>query len=117
MNTAVELDRSTEIKGRVLEVIQLMFNIDQSVIGAVDSGEDLFDQTGIDSLQAFEAIIMLHDLIGDEVPRDIDPGSIATLDDIAAYLDGRYPAERLRPLFDADVAQVVAERSEAADAL
>ena len=74
-------------------------------------------RTGIDSLQAFEAIITLHDLIDQEVSRDINASAINSLNGIADYLVRAYSWDVLDRIHTHDIAEFLEQRAEMADSL
>ncbi|HLO76006.1 MAG TPA: hypothetical protein VK196_06065 [Magnetospirillum sp.] len=117
IDTVSDDARILAIKEVVLQTLQAMFKLDPGLVSRIDSSANLFDQIGIDSLQAFEAIITLHDIIEEEIPRDIDPNTISTLDTLAVYLDTHYSREHLQSLFDKDIAAILEERSNSLDSL
>src|ERR1700761_9325705 len=117
MSAQPETDLLTQVKQRVLDLIQAMFKIEDATIARCKDDANLFNQLGIDSLQAFDAVVTLHEIIREEVPRDVDPTAIASLNGIAGYLISQYPAERLNRLFEGDFAEILAERAGAVDAL
>ncbi|SCK08452.1 acyl carrier protein [Vogesella sp. LIG4] len=76
-----------------------MFAIPEDRLSAIQPDQNLFQEAGIDSLEAFEAVIAIHELLGVEIPKEIDPSRLGTLDSISTYLQEQYPPEVLDSFF------------------
>ena len=105
------------VETKIKEMLEIMFKLSPEHIAGIDRTANLFDQIGIDSLEAFDAIVTLHDLLEEEIPRDIDPTTIGTLEKLGVYLVEKYPQEKIKLFFESDIAAQLADRAGADDEL
>jgi acyl carrier protein len=90
------------------EVVQRISRIVRSVLSLGDDVEltpeaDLIATVGIDSIEAFESIAMLHDMLGVRIPDDLDPKRIGSVQGMATYISERYDGEVIRAFLELDV--------------
>lgn len=69
---------------RVESIIRATLGLGNDVSLTPDS--DLVSEVGLDSIEAFEAVATLHDLLGVRVADDLDPKSIGSIRNIATYI-------------------------------
>lgn len=72
------------ISTRVESIIRSTLGLGNDVFLTPDS--DLVSEVGLDSIEAFEAVATLHDLLGVRVADDLDPKSIGSIRNIALYI-------------------------------
>jgi acyl carrier protein len=71
---------------RVVELLQLAWD------GAVNPYDSLYDELGLDSLQAFELLVIVEALAGAAVPPPEIP-EIFTMQDAYTYFESLHPAQ------------------------
>ncbi len=102
-----------QLSARVEKVIRTALQLGSDVVLRPDS--DLVNEIGLDSIEAFEAVATLHDLMGVRIPDDIDPKSFATVEKIASYVLASYDAATVRAFLEMDVERRLAELSASSD--
>jgi acyl carrier protein len=98
---------------QVERTIRLVLQLGDDIQLAPDS--DLVHEIGLDSLEAFETIATLHELLGVRIPDDMNPQSFATIGRIAENLTARYEPDRIQAFLRLDVAARLLEMSSASD--
>lgn len=96
-----------QISGRIEEVIRQTLQLGDDVVLKPES--DLVTEIGLDSIEAFEAVATLHELLGARIPEDLDPKSIASIKSIADYILARSTAEQVGMFMSMDIAARLAE--------
>lgn len=91
----------------VEKVIRITLQLDDDVVLQPDS--DLVNEIGLDSIEAFEAVATLHELMGVRIPDDLDPKALATIAKISQYLVGTYDADTIQTFAQMDIAAKLAE--------
>lgn len=89
------------VSQRVEEVIRLTLNLKDDVTLQGDS--DLVNEIGLDSIEAFEAVATLHELLGVRIPDRLDPKSLSTVDNIAAYIVANYEPAKVEAFLVMDI--------------
>ncbi len=110
-------DLNVRVEDVIRKLVGHMFSIPAEQISKVDSDADFFSQMGIGSLEAFDAVVTLHEILDVEIPREIDPESLSTLRQLSAYIVAAYPEGKIRMLLDKDVEALLEERVGTVDAL
>lgn len=70
---------------------------------------DLMDDLGMDSIEAFESISALHELIDAEIPQDLDPASITNIRDLSRFMLENYTTEQIEIILSDDFPDRVKE--------
>lgn len=91
----------------VEKVIRIVLQLGDDVTLQPDS--DLVNEIGLDSIEAFEAVATLHELMGVRIPDDLDPKALATISKISQYLINTYDAAAVQAFVEMDVAAKLAE--------
>jgi acyl carrier protein len=90
-----------EISPRVEAIIRSALNLGVDV--QLQPNADLVNEVGLDSIEAFESIATLHELLGVRIPEDLDPKSIATVNSIAQYIQIKYSPEVIQRFMEIDI--------------
>lgn len=98
-----------ELAIHVEKVIRATLQLDDDVVLSPQS--DLVNEIGLDSIEAFEAVATLHELMGVRIPDDIDPKAFTTIEKISQYLLDTYDSSTLKNFLDMDVTGRLAELS------
>ncbi|OGH01502.1 MAG: hypothetical protein A2600_11985 [Candidatus Lambdaproteobacteria bacterium RIFOXYD1_FULL_56_27] len=72
----------------------------------IDPTADLMDEVGLDSLEAFEMVITLHEFLGVDMPEDVDIKKVGNLRGIAQYIKDEYDTETVEQFMQRDVADL-----------
>lgn len=89
------------ISSRVESIIRYTLGLGDDVALSPDS--DLVSEVGLDSIEAFEAVATLHDLLGVRVADDLDPKSISTIRNIALYISDSCSPEVIERFLALDI--------------
>lgn len=92
---------SADVIGRVEVIIRAVLGIGSDVELKPES--DLVSIVGLDSIEAFESVAALHEVLGVRIPEDIDPKAIGSLRAMAEYLVGRYDAAIIENFMSIDI--------------
>lgn len=106
-----------QIQNKVKELIGKMYKLTDDRIASLDPEKNLFQEIGIDSLEAFDAVVTLHEVLGVEIPRDIDPSTISNLGQLSNYLGTTYTPDVVQKLLDLNVEELLAQRASNDDSL
>ncbi len=90
-----------ELTAHVAKVIRSTLKLGDDVVLAPKS--DLVNEIGIDSIEAFEAVATLHELIGVRIPDDIEPKSFASIQAITDYLVDTYEEGKIEAFTRMDI--------------
>lgn len=74
---------------------------------------ELVEQIGLDSIEAFDAIATLHDLLGVTIPHDFKPSSAATLNSLASYVIETFGEETAQRLAELDLSDAALSEPQA----
>jgi acyl carrier protein len=77
----------------------------------IEPDVSLIEQIGLDSIEAFDAVATLHELLGVSIPDDFDPKATATLRSLGQYLIDRFGTGVAQRLLELDVGEVARMRS------
>lgn len=86
---------------RVESIIRATLGLGDDVTLTPDS--DLISEVGLDSIEAFEAVATLHDLLGVRVADDLDPKSIGSIRNIAMYITATCPPDVIDRFMNIDL--------------
>jgi acyl carrier protein len=90
-----------KVASRVEEVIRLTLNLKDDVL--LKGNSDLVNEIGLDSIEAFEAVATLHELLGVRIPDRLDPKSLATINSIAAHILNNYEQAKVEAFLSMDI--------------
>ena len=90
-----------QVSVRVGEIISTTLKLGDDVVLRPES--DLVNEIGIDSIEAFESIAALHDMLGVRIPDDIDPKEMGSIAGISAYIVNKYDAATVGAFMTMDV--------------
>lgn len=80
-------DFELHTKSFLVKLLKLDTDIDLQVDG------NLIEQIGLDSIEAFDAIATLHDLLDVSIPDNFNPKVSASIRDLTAYIINTFGAE------------------------
>lgn len=92
---------TNDISARVEAIIRSTLKLGSDVALLPES--DLVSEVGLDSIEAFESVATLHELLGVRIPEDIDPKSVGTIKGITTYILERYSPEVVERFMTLDV--------------
>jgi acyl carrier protein len=102
-----------QVTAHVEKVIRTTLKLGDDV--TLQPNSDLVNEIGLDSIEAFEAVATLHELMGVRIPDDIDPKAFATIAKISAYLVKTYDADTVKAFVEMDVAARLAEMNDTSE--
>lgn len=76
------------LEEKLTQFIREMFKLGDDV--EIRPAESLIDQIGLDSIEAFEAIVTLHDAAGIDIPEDFSPLVINSVRELSGYIGRKY---------------------------
>lgn len=95
-----------QVSVRVEEIIRATLKLGDDV--ALRPESDLVNEIGLDSIEAFESVATLHEMLGVRIPEDLDPKAMGTIHGIAAYMIAKYDASKVAAFMELDVAAQLA---------
>ena len=101
MTTAVIDDELIErLKDYMVRVLKLGPDVE------ISPEASLIDQVGMDSLEAFDAIATLHELLGVSIPDTFNPKALDSLVSLAGYLSSSFPPEVVERFLTTDLSTI-----------
>jgi acyl carrier protein len=94
-------NNTQDISARIEAIIRNTLELGDDVKLTPES--DLLTEVGIDSLEAFESVATLHELLGVKVPDDLAPKSIGTIKGMTDYIVARYSPEVIQHFLTLDI--------------
>lgn len=64
----------------------------------------LIDQIGLDSIEAFDAVATMHEIMGVVIPDDFSPKLVATVRDLGNFIVDRYESSAIGKFLEFDLA-------------
>ncbi|WP_168194876.1 phosphopantetheine-binding protein [Chromobacterium phragmitis] len=105
MNDAtIELESALEDKLRAFLVRLLKLDEDQPL----PADADLIQQIGLDSIEAFDAIATLHELLDAVIPENFNPKVVNSIRTLARYVLDAFGDEAVRRFVALDLETVTA---------
>lgn len=104
---------SDDVVGRIEVIIRSVLALGSDVVLKPES--DLVSVVGLDSIEAFESVATLHEILGVRIPEDIDPKAITSLRGMADYLVGRYDDSVIERFMTMDIENKLASLRTADD--
>jgi acyl carrier protein len=99
-----------QVRVRVEEIIRATLKLGSDVELNPDS--DLVKEIGLDSIEAFESVALLHEMLGVRIPEDLDPKAMGTISNLSAYIVSKYDAAKVDAFLAIDVAARLASMHE-----
>lgn len=96
------IDTPTRLEAKLTEFIRVLLKLDDQVDLRPDV--NLIDGVGLDSIEAFDAVATLHDLMDVTIPEDFNAKSVSSIGQLAAFIEGRYSEAEVARLLNADFA-------------
>lgn len=102
------------LEDRIKDFMEALFNADEETINIKTIGvnADFIEEIGLDSLEAFETVIALHEFLDVEIPEDIDIESVSSLHNIANYILTTYDQETIESFLEKDLTELIEMRKE-----
>lgn len=100
-------DPDAALVTRLTEYVRRILNLPADA--PLDPDVSLAEQTDLDSIEAFNAVATLHEILDVEIPDDFDPGAMTTIRGLAAYITAKYPPQAVARLYAADFDRLTAE--------
>lgn len=95
-----------QVSARIGEVIRATLKLGDDV--SLQAESDLVNEIGIDSIEAFESVAALHEMLGVRIPEDLDPKAMRSIRSIAGYIIEKYDAAKVQAFMTMDVAAELA---------
>ncbi len=86
MSTATK----TQIGEKIILMVKEMQGLTDEEVKAISWDKNLMEQVGFDSLRAFGMVTSLHEMMGVELPDEMDPNSVMSIDGISEYVINNY---------------------------
>lgn len=95
---------------KVKELIVRLLKLGDDV--QLDPDSELIDQVGLDSIEAFDAVATLHELLGVSIPDDFDPRTVSTIRSLSRYVIGRFGSEAAERFLEVDLDELESMRGD-----
>lgn len=109
MNDAVAADVSAveeKIRGLLVRLLKLGDDVE------LPAEANLTDQIGLDSIEAFDAVATLHELMDVSIPDDFNPASVNSIRALGAYVTDRFGADAVARFLAIDLEAVAGMRAD-----
>ena len=86
----------TQVEQKVAAILRKMLSIEDDIV--LDVNADLVQQIGLDSIEAFDAVATLHEIIGEAIPNTFNPkisNSIGLLSEYVTQQFGQAGVDKL----------------------
>lgn len=93
MSTSLATAHSEALVQRIEMIIRNVLALGDDV--QLEPDAELITVVGIDSIEAFESVATLHEILEVRIPDDLDPKSISSIRGMADYLQLRYSGATL----------------------
>lgn len=104
-----------ELADRTGFVLKNILGMKQEEVIKLDA--DLVEEVGLDSIEAFELLATMHELLGERIPETLDRNSMSTLTSIAEYIARSFQPDVVEKLLGADIAAKLADLKASSDEL
>lgn len=95
-----------QVSDRVEEILRATLKLADDVV--LEAESDLVSEIGLDSIEAFELVAALHEMLGVRIPEDLEPKSMRTIHSIASYIVDKYSASQVQEFMALDIASELA---------
>ena len=103
-------EKPSALEEKLIEFMKALLKLDNDVTLKPDT--NLIDEVGLDSIEAFDAVATLHDLMDVTIPEDFNAKSVSSLRQLATFIESRYSKEEIARLLNADLAELAVSWSE-----
>lgn len=93
MNTALET--------KLTAILRHILLIEDDVALAADA--ELVQQIGLDSIEAFDAVATMHEIIGQPIPTDFNPKVSNSIRRLAQYIEQQFGEPGVQRILEVDV--------------
>lgn len=98
------INKLAEKTGKVLKGI---LNMSPEEVISLDG--DLVEEVGIDSIEAFELLATVHEILNKKIPETLDRNAVTTLSAIGKYIAETFDKETVKNFLEMDVKSKLAE--------
>ncbi|MBS1159805.1 MAG: hypothetical protein H6R15_2224 [Proteobacteria bacterium] len=96
-----------EVISRIEKVLRSTLGLGADVELRPDA--NLLTEIGLDSIEAFEAVTTLHEILGVRIPDDLDPKMVANINGMADYIFDKYGPDVVEKFMTTDIERAIAE--------
>ena len=75
---------------KIILMIKIMLELSDEEATAIDRNKDLMEEVGFDSLRAFSMVTAIHEMLEVDLPDEIDPSSVQTINEVSQYICNNY---------------------------
>jgi acyl carrier protein len=93
-----------EVEKKLIEFMRTVLRLGDDV--PLDATTNLIEQVGLDSIEAFDAVATLHEIMNQSIRDDFNPKVVGTVRDLGNYLLQNYPEESIEALIAADLSAI-----------
>lgn len=98
------MENNTALEAKLVAFIKSLLKLGEDTVVTPES--NLVDEVGLDSIEAFEAVATLHDIMDVTIPEDFNAKSVTTVRQLATYIGGRFSQTEIDRLLVADVEEL-----------
>lgn len=97
-------DISTALETKLVEFMKTLLKLEDDVVLTPET--NLIEEVGLDSIEAFEAVATLHDIMDVTIPEDFNAKSVSSLRQLAMFVESHYSSEAINRFLDADMVEL-----------
>lgn len=95
---------------KIAEILRNLLLIEDDI--ELNPTEDLVSQIGLDSIEAFDAVAALHEIIGQAIPTDFNPKVSNSIRLLAEYIKTRFGQEGIDKIMAIDATALSANAND-----
>ena len=104
------MEKPTALEAKLIVFMKTLLKLDNDV--HLEPHTDLLAEVGLDSIEAFDAVATLHDIMDVTVPEDFNAKTVSSLGQLADYLESRFSTEEIARFLNADMEELAFSWSE-----
>lgn len=100
----MKTDMTHALETKLVEFMKTLLKLEDDVVLTPET--NLIDEVGLDSIEAFEAVATLHDIMDVTIPEDFNAKSVSSLRQLAIFVESHYSGEAIARFLDADMVEL-----------
>lgn len=95
---------NTELEAKLTAILRHILMIEDDVELAADA--ELVQQIGLDSIEAFDAVATMHEIVGQPIPTDFNPKVSNSIRRLAGYIAQQFGDAGVQRILEVDIASI-----------
>lgn len=108
-----DMNLCPQLEQKIVTILRKLLMIEDDI--ELNPKDDLVQQIGLDSIEAFDAVAVLHEIIGQSIPPTFNPKTSNSVELLSLYVLQQFGEEAARKIIDVNVDEL--SMAEADDSL